>query len=118
MDFSLTASTKSAGGGTTTANVTVTCGIFSELESLLGLSIQSSKNELWSVAQSGGNFSIQARRYGHGIGLSQRGAMYMGKNGYRYDQILGFYFDNSTRVGCTFTNIILAAGSSEVIIME
>ena len=44
--------------------------------------------------------------------------MYMGKLGYTYDKILGFYFDGSARVGCTFTNTILAAGSSDVITTE
>lgn len=113
-DFSLVASTAGA-----QATVTVTAGIFTELESLLGLSIQSSKNELWSVVKSGGNFILEARRFGHGLGLSQRGAMYMGKLGYAYDQILGFYFEGSTRVGITFTNSILSGdGSSEIITDE
>ncbi len=118
LDFAMTASTRTSGGAAATATVTVTCGIFTELETLLGMSIQNSKNELWSVVASGSSFSIQARRYGHGLGLSQRGAMYMGKLGYTYDKILGFYFDGSTRVGCTFTNTILAAGSSDVLTTE
>ena len=118
MDFTLAASTKTASGATATATVTVTCGIFTELETLLSMSIQSGKNELWSVVKSGAAFSIQARRYGHGLGLSQRGAMYMGKLGYTYDEILGFYFDGSTRIGCTFTNTILAADSTEEITTE
>jgi SpoIID/LytB domain protein len=118
MDFTLAALTKTTSGGTATATVTVTCGIFTELESLLSMSIQSGKNELWSVVKSGTAFMLQARRYGHGLGLSQRGAMYMGKLGYTYDKILGFYFDGSTRVGCTFTNTILAAGSTEEIVTE
>lgn len=87
MDFALTV--RNSGGGL--QNVTVTCDIFSELESLLGMSIQSAKNELWSVEETASGFSLQARRYGHGVGMSQRGAMYMGKLGYTYDEILGFY---------------------------
>ncbi len=118
MDFTLAASTQTNSGATATATVTVTCGIFTELESLLSMSIQSNKNELWLVVKSGTSFSIQARRYGHGLGLSQRGAMYMGKLGYTYDEILGFYFDGSTRIGCTFTNTILASGSTEEITTE
>lgn len=118
LDFAMTANTRTSSGAAATATVTVTCGIFTELETLLSMSIQTSKNELWSVVASGSSFSIQARRYGHGLGLSQRGAMYMGKLGYAYDKILGFYFDGSTRVGCTFTNTILAAGSSDVVTTE
>lgn len=76
-------------------SLTLTCDIFSELEAILGLSINSSKNELWSVTPTSTSFIIEARRFGHGIGMSQRGAMAMGQQGYSYDQILGFYY-----VGC------------------
>lgn len=118
MDFTLTATTLNSAGATVTATTTVTCGIFTELESLLSMSIQSSTNELWSVTQSGSTFTLSARRYGHGLGMSQRGAMYMGTLGYSYAEILGFYFTGSTRVGCTFTNTILASGSTEEITTE
>lgn len=77
--------------------MTVTCDIFDELESLLSMGIQSLDNELWSVSKSGSNFVLEARRYGHGMGMSQRGAMYMAKLGYTYDQILGFYYDGCKR---------------------
>ncbi len=98
--------------------MTVTCDIFSELESLLSMSIQSGANELWSVTKNGTAFVLEARRYGHGLGMSQRGAMYMGKLGYAYDEILGFYYPDCTRVAATFTNTILAAGSTEEITTE
>ena len=113
MDFTFTVSTQNAAGQTVSVTQTVTCDIFSELESMLSMGIQSSANELWSVEKSGGNFVLQARRYGHGMGMSQRGAMYMGKLGYTYDQILGFYYDGCKRVQHSFTNTILSADSSE-----
>ena len=109
MDFTMTV--RNGGGGLQT--VTVTCDIFSELESLLGMSIQSAKNELWSVEETASGFSLQARRYGHGVGMSQRGAMYMGKLGYTYDEILGFYYEGCQRVQKSFTSTILSASSSE-----
>lgn len=118
LDFTLTATTSNNSGTSVTATTTVTCGIFTELESLLSMSIQSGKNELWSVTTGTSSFTLEARRYGHGLGMSQRGAMYMGKLGYTYDKILGFYYPNCTRVGCTFTNTILAANSTEVITTE
>ncbi|MEA4927261.1 MAG: SH3 domain-containing protein [Candidatus Limiplasma sp.] len=118
MDFTLTATTRNSAGGAVTATTTVTCDIFSELESLLGLSIQSGKNELWSVTKNSTSYTLEARRYGHGLGMSQRGAMYMGKLGYTYDSILGFYYPGCTRVGCTFTNTILAADSTETVTTE
>lgn len=113
MDFTLTAATKNSAGSSATATVTVTCDIFDELESLLSMGIQSLDNELWSVSKSGSNFVLEARRYGHGMGMSQRGAMYMAKLGYTYDQILGFYYDGCKRVQHSFTNTILSADSSE-----
>lgn len=116
LDFELTAATRNSAGNSVNANVTVTFAIFTELESTLGMSIQSTANELWSVAKSGSNFVLEARRYGHGLGLSQRGAMYMGKLGYTYDKILGFYFNDCQRVRVSFTNSILNANSSESIV--
>ena len=76
----------------------LTFDIFSELESALGMSINTGKNELWSVVQSGDTFVISARRYGHGVGMSQRGAMQMARMGYTYDQILEFYYPGCVRV--------------------
>ncbi|MCI6377324.1 MAG: SH3 domain-containing protein [Clostridiales bacterium] len=109
MDFVLTANTQGAAG----VSVTVTCDIFNELESLLSMGIQSLSNELWSVTKTATSFVLEARRYGHGMGMSQRGAMYMAKLGYRYDQILGFYYEGCQRVQHSFTNSILSAGSSD-----
>ena len=114
MDFTMDVRTQNAYGQSATATVTVTCGIFTELESLLSMSIQSSQNELWTVSQSNGSFVLEARRYGHGMGMSQRGAMQMAKLGYTYDQILGFYYDGCKRVKHSFTNTILSADSDEV----
>ena len=88
--------------------LTLTCNIFTELETALGLSINGSSNELWSVKTSGSNWILQARRYGHGVGMSQRGAMQMASMGYSYYQILGFYYVNSVRVQYTFTHTILS----------
>ncbi len=91
-----------------TQNGVITFDIFNELEAPLGMSINSGSNELWSVAENGDGFTVYARRYGHGIGMSQRGAMYMAQLGYTYDQILGFYFEGCTRVQYTFTRSILS----------
>ena len=99
-------------------DVTVTCDIFDELESILGLRINAAKNELWSVEKVGNNFAVKARRYGHGVGMSQRGAMRMGALGYTYDQILGFYYENSRRVQYTFTQTILSGVGNDTIETE
>lgn len=108
MDFTLQVSVNGS-----TRNHTVTCDIFSELESKLGMSINASKNELWSVTKNGENFLLQSRRYGHGVGMSQRGAMRMGALGYTYDQILGFYYENSVRMQHSLTHTILSGVTNE-----
>ena len=87
----------------------LTFDIFSELESALGMSINTGKNELWSVTQSGDTFVISARRYGHGVGMSQRGAMQMARMGYSYDQILEFYYPGCVRVLYTLDDQPLAS---------
>ncbi len=114
MDFTLTANTQNSAGQSVTVTQTVTCDIFNELEGPLSMGIQSLDNELWSVTKNSGSFTLEARRYGHGMGMSQRGAMYMGKQGYTYDEILGFYYDGCQRVRHSFTNTILSASSTDV----
>lgn len=87
---------------------TLTFDIFSELESPLGMSINSSSNELWTVTQTDTGYTVQARRYGHGTGMSQRGAMRMGDLGYTYDQILSFYFSGCSMQPYVFIRSILS----------
>ena len=92
-DFILTVET----GGSKTS-VIVTADIFRELEGLLGMSLQSSSNELWSVSSNDSSFTLKAGRYGHGVGMSQYGAMEMARQGFGYDSILGFYYPGCTNV--------------------
>lgn len=114
LDFDVEAYTRSG-----SMRLTLTFDIFSELETVLGMSINASNNEIWSVERGSGTFTLYARRYGHGVGMSQRGAMQMGSLGYTYDQILGFYYENCTRVQYTFTHTImssLASGGTDTVI--
>lgn len=113
MDFGVTLSTGTA--------ATLTFDIFGELESPLGMSINSSKNELWYVERQGECFIVRAARYGHGIGMSQRGAQQMSGMGYTYDQILGFYYEGCDRIQYTFTHTILppiGSGNAPVVATE
>ncbi len=87
---------------------TLSFDIFTELEQPLALSINSGSNELWSVSRGDSGFVITARRLGHGIGMSQRGAMQMGAMGYTYDQIVAFYYPGCQRVSHSFTRSILS----------
>lgn len=99
--------------------LTLSFDIFADLETQLGLSIQTSKNELWSVETLDDGYKITVGRWGHGIGMSQRGAQKMAQMGYTYDQILGFYYEGCERVQYIFTHTILpAGGSSDVVSTE
>ena len=114
MDFGVTARV-----GTTYEYAVLSFDIFSDLESQLNLSIQSSKNELWSVESIDDGYKITVGRWGHGIGMSQRGAQKMAQMGYTYDQILGFYYEGCQRVQYTFSHTILpVSGSSDVVTVE
>ena len=62
-------------------------------EQVMGLSISTTPNELVTVVDIGSAFMIEARRYGHCVGMSQRGAEKMARAyGMSYDQILKFYY--------------------------
>jgi len=59
----------------------------------LGLSISGANNELITVTEDEKAFTLTARRYGHGVGMSQRGAQYQASKGGRtFDRILDFYY--------------------------
>lgn len=111
MDFDVTALV-----GASTVKATLSFEIFNDLETQLSLSINSGKNELWSVEMIDEGFKITVGRWGHGIGLSQRGAQQMARMSYTYDQILGFYYEGCERVQYTFTHTILSAGSSDDVV--
>lgn len=53
-------------------------------------------DKIWStmftIITNGGKVTFQGKGKGHGVGLCQRGAIEMGKLGYNYKQILGFYY--------------------------
>ena len=88
-------------------SVTVTLDYFNQIESLCSMSINVLKNETISVTETVGGFKLTARRFGHGVGMSQRGAQQMAKDGMTYDQILSFYYPGLVRTRYTMTRTIL-----------
>ena len=88
-------------------HVTVTLDYFDQVEGLCGLSINVLKNETLAVSQTSSGFKLTARRYGHGVGMSQRGAQQMAREGMTYDQILEFYYPGLVRTRYTMTRTIL-----------
>lgn len=68
--------------------------IFPMAEKLLAMSISSNyENELWTLVETDTAYRLEARRFGHGVGMSQRGAEQMARQyGMTYEQILAFYY--------------------------
>lgn len=77
---------------------TLEMDIFPTAEKALGLDITAHyDNELWSVRETEDAFIIEARRYGHGVGMSQRGAQWMAaEHGKTYQEIIAFYYPGLT----------------------
>lgn len=72
---------------------TVILPVFPDLIRNLNLSIYGADNELITVTEENDSFILTSGRYGHGVGLSQRGAEWMaGKYGMTFTEILDFYF--------------------------
>ena len=76
--------------------VTFTIGL-NEFHNSKGLYCAFSRNlRLFVVEETDTAFNLYHRRYGHGIGLSQRGAQQRANKGQTYQDILSFYYPNTT----------------------
>jgi len=77
--------------------VTLNIPIFPDAEKALSLGINSYDNEMVTVTEQADSFTVESRRFGHGVGLSQRGAEWMaGKYEKTYVEILAFYYPGMT----------------------
>ena len=75
------------------APITVALNVFPDVESALDLSINGGSNEIMTIRETKDAFVLESRRYGHGVGMSQRGAQQMaGAYDWTYQQILRFYY--------------------------
>lgn len=52
------------------------------------------RSTFFDINQVGSNVIITTKGYGHGVGMSQYGALAMAKKGYKYDEILKYYYQN------------------------
>jgi len=88
--------------------VTLTFPIFPDAESALGLSINQYENELWTVTETDSAFVVEARRFGHGVGMSQYGAQWMADQySLLYTDILAFYYPGVTLMRYANTSVAL-----------
>ncbi|MFH1879450.1 MAG: SpoIID/LytB domain-containing protein, partial [Bacillota bacterium] len=93
--------------------VTLSFPIFPDAESALQLSINLYDNELWTVTQTDAVFTVEARRFGHGVGMSQYGAEWMASQyGFAYAEILAFYYPGVTLMRYASVDLALPQVSS------
>ncbi|MDR1171870.1 MAG: SpoIID/LytB domain-containing protein [Bacteroidales bacterium] len=52
------------------------------------------RSTFFSIAVEDGNVVLRGRGYGHGVGLCQEGAAEMGRRGFKYGEIISFYYKN------------------------
>jgi stage II sporulation protein D len=50
------------------------------------------RSTFFSIAVEDRNVTLQGHGYGHGVGLCQEGAMEMGRRGFKYGDIISFYY--------------------------
>jgi len=53
-------------------------------------------SDFFDIQFTGGSFRFTGRGYGHGLGMSQEGAMNMARQGHNYEGILDFYFKGTS----------------------
>ena len=53
------------------------------------------RSNYFDIVQNEKNITITTKGFGHGVGMSQYGANGMAKEGYKYDQILKHYYQNT-----------------------
>ena len=71
--------------------------VYTDIKDKLGLSINSADYEMVSVKEGIFEYTIEMRRFGHGVGMSQRGAQNMaGMHNKTWKEIITFYFPGMT----------------------
>ena len=71
----------------------VTLDLFPDVLNALALSISGANNELITLTEDDTAFTLTSARFGHGVGMSQRGAEYQAKKDHRsFEEILSFYY--------------------------
>ena len=53
------------------------------------------RSNYFDINLDGNNITFMTKGYGHGVGMSQYGALGMAKEGYTYDKILKHYYQGT-----------------------
>ncbi|MBQ8015899.1 MAG: hypothetical protein IJ264_06930 [Clostridia bacterium] len=99
---------------TTTATTTAT----TKPTTTLSPTTTTTKNESGTLTSGGGTFIFRVYGFGHGVGMSQHGAIQMAKNGKSYDEILTNYFIGTTIKTDSSTPLTVKYGDTEIPIVE
>ena len=76
---------------------TVKLPTYGGVEQALKISINTTNIELFTIEETKTGYTISSRRFGHGVGMSQRGAETMaGEYDKTFDEILKFYYPGMT----------------------
>lgn len=71
-----------------------------------------------ATVPAGGKFVFKVYGYGHGVGMSQRGAMKMADNGSSYEEILSHYYPGTTLKTDPETPATIKYGGKDIPIVE
>ncbi|MGC9330774.1 MAG: SpoIID/LytB domain-containing protein [Bacteroidales bacterium] len=63
------------------------------------------KSAFFDVDVDGEHIVLSGKGYGHGVGLSQEGAMHMAENGYTYEEIIAHYYSGTIVVNLKLLDI-------------
>lgn len=89
----------------------VTVPVFPTAEKLLAMNISTNyENELWTLVETDTAYRLEVRRFGHGVGMSQRGAEWMASRYQKnWEEILAFYYPGMTLMRYDFAEAALPA---------
>ncbi len=102
---------------TATAKATTTATT-SKPTTTLSPTTTTTKNESGTLASGGGTFIFRVYGFGHGVGMSQYGAIQMAKNGDKYDKILTHYYPGTSIKTDSATPATIKYGGEDIPIVE
>lgn len=92
---------------------TIAFSVYDEIKDGLALGLNNSDYEIPRVEKTDAGYTIEFRRFGHGVGMSQRGAQWMaGKYDKGYQEILSFYYPGMALARIAWNSPVLPAPSA------
>lgn len=76
------------------------------------------KSTFFSISKQGNEIIFKGKGYGHGVGLCQEGAMRMAEVGYKYEEIIKYYFKNTNLVSLKALDFFNSSVTSNPVIRD